>query len=386
MTNLVGVVCLATMVCAQPPSSRAPVRTPVMSQSFRFVCGGLDSAAHLSWVTWAEDLSLRLGQWIGADAPFVREYPLRIKLSTSEVRGGRVFPESVGEGMVMQQTLHVDNPREVLPEEAAAGLLNLLLMRYAGPLDRPLPSWFVHGLAIHLMPDLRNTYTREAIDAWSMGQMPDLETILRWPEKNSDDPLWRAGASMLVMWLSEEGRNPEWLIEITRPLPADAEASTGDGERLWPMAEGARGRQRAFDLWMASYAQTRTDPLRITRRDIRDLKLQLSVRPGLFSGPVYEEMPNQLLPAEWIPYLGEPWVAPAAQWMSVHIKSLGLGRPSAYREVVDLFGAYFDALSYPTAPTKLGRIMYPTYSKRELRKLYQTAAEALERMDKVLKQ
>jgi hypothetical protein len=326
----------------------------VRSPSGRFSIAGANSAEVLDLMQWADALASRVEATLGRKMPFEKRL---IRISILPCASNQVASVDAREGYdgpTLIQWLRItgyDTAPVALVQES---LVRLLVSGFL-PDRRPLadatrlsgvvPDWFVSAVIHNLNAESRDRAYQQVFDAWRNGALPSLRegmdrqgtprvlpedaplsaVLLQWILSLSD-----AGACMDRLWLRFQEEKPFTAADLIPFVPRGGSATDLD---------------RAWDDWLLKERNRIRLPGQPSAHALEQLKAQLLIYPDDSATGMSGEARQPFAPRDLVGSRKAAWVPAAASSKAMRLRLLGIGRDEGFRDVVDAYISFLDALT-----------------------------------------
>ena len=354
-----GVCCLLGLVL---PMSASRAASPVRSASQRFIVSGMSKEDNVGLATAVDDAAARFEQVVGRKIPFEFGPVVRVMARVDEhATRGRVVKAQGWVDGGLEQKLVVYNVSQVQQEDLLEGLCWLLFNRLAikeqSPASRESapaesPEWLTAGVAQNLFTALRVRNTRLALGEWNHDCSPLPDKILsgvylpagRWKDK--------CYAGLMVEWM--ESSCDDFWIESARRIARKAPLSPEWLAGLLKCSS-VRDMRKSWDIWLAGRSQVLREWGEISSGLMDELEGLLTVRPSQLGVLTEADVPPEMSWDELSSFREREWMLPLSTRLHLQLKSLGIGQPREFQEVLDAYGEYLTCLPTSGAGGRKGR-------------------------------
>jgi hypothetical protein len=210
-----------------------------------------------------------------------------------------------------------------------------------------VPDWLSIGVAQNLFLALRTRNSQVVIRRWLKNEDLPLSDIVnlehlpagRWGEK--------AFCGLALDWFASCPEPAVVFENFFSCLAGGSEITTNGIGNLWMGRDSGRELEISWDLWVASQMQVKQYWGGITLDRLESLRHLLAAPPDEMGIPSGEGVPASLAIQELVEYRDAPWMPLYAGRLNLHIRGLGIGEAKEFRDVLELFGQYLDALARP---------------------------------------
>ena len=329
----------------------------VISASHRFVAGGMSSAENVSLAASAEETAGKIEDLIGLRIPFAKGESLQmLARSSTNDPNGRVIRAQGWVDRSLSQKLIIVNSERADQEDILEGLCWLLLNRYV--ISRQtfeqktsqlgsVPDWLSTGVAQNLYLALRTRNNQIVIRHWLKNEGLLFNEILaleslpagRWGEK--------AFCGLAVDWVASRPEPAAAFGSVFSCLARGDKITTNVMSELLVGQDSGRELEKSWDLWIASQTRVKQYWGGVSPERLESLKHLLAAPPDEMGSPSGKGGPSSLTLKTLVKYRDAPWMPLYATRLNLHIRSLGIGEAKEFRDVLELFGTYLDALGRP---------------------------------------
>lgn len=344
---------------APPPADRTGATA--ISTTRRFVASGLGSADNVDLAISAEESADKLAELVGARIPFGRAHYVQLAARQDDRAGrGSVVKAQGWVDRQLSQKLIITNPFTVDQEDVLEGLCWLLLNRFVVVRQTTpqrqtrlgaVPDWLAVGLAQNLYAALRARNSYVVVRRWERGDAVPLSEVAafeylppgRWSEK--------AFCGLAVGLVLSQPRAPDLFTEMFarlargEDLTAEALAEILFGEK------DVRELEKQWDLWIARQTQVRRAWGGVSEERLEAVRA-LSTIDIAELGAAGEGVPPGLSLRDLIERRNAPWMPKVALVLALRVRGLAVGEAPEFREVVEPYGEFFDALAASKPPPR----------------------------------
>jgi len=350
-----------TGLCFASPGDGAldrPLTAGVLeSSSGRFTIVGTNTLENMDLAAWAERVTAKIERAIGVD---IRDegYPLIriiVRPPGDDSRGGVEFRRGLEAGRVVQRLL-IHGYDEVSHEEATEILCRMLVDSYVIARQREqartrglrfAPPWMSIGMARNLDPSLREQNAELALALWQEGKLPSLGAILSSREGDAS-PARKAAYGVFFAWLRSWPESSECFQGMFRKLADGAVVPAEWLAAHMPGDASGTDLDEGWDRWMLR--QKRVVYVlhkhgAATPRLVDQLKAQLLLYPGDFGIPLGGDAGREIRLEDLVELREESWIPTFSRNKSASLRLLAVGREAAFRDVVEAYCRFLDALA-----------------------------------------
>jgi hypothetical protein len=363
-------------------SWRSPV---VISASHRFIAGGMSSSENVSLAASAEEVAGKIEEVTRLTIPFGKgEFVQMLARRSTNEPSGRVVKAQGWVDSSLAQKLILVNPERADQEDILEGLCWLLLNRYVIDLQTfeqktaqlgCVPEWLSTGVAQNLFLALRTRNNQVVIRHWLRNEGLPFNQILnleylpagRWADK--------AFCGLAVDWFASRSDPALVFHNCFSCLAGGRIISTNAIGKLLIGRDSGRELEKNWDLWIASQTQVKQFWGGVSIERLESLKHLLAAPPDEMGIPASEGVPASLTIKELIAYRDASWMPLYAARVNLHIRGLGIGEAKEFRDVLELYGKYLEALA--RSRRGLSRLSLFRASPAALNHMFSTAEKEL---------
>ena len=328
-----------------------------ISVSHRFIAGGMTSPENVSLAASSEEVAGKIEKLTRLRIPFVKGESLQMlaRRSTNEP-SGRVVKAQGWVDRTLTQKLILVNPERADQEDVLEGLCWLLLNRYVIGLQTfdqktsqpgSVPDWLSTGVAQNLYLALRTRNNQVVIRRWLRNEDLPFNEILnfevlpdgRWGEK--------AFCSLAVDWFASQSDPAVVFENFFYCLAGGGKITTNLIGKLLIGQDSGLELEKSWDLWIASQTQVKQYWGGVSSERLKSLRQLLAAPPDEMGIPAGEGVPTSLTIKKLVGYRDAPWMPLYATRLNLHIRGLGIGEAKEFRDMLELYGKYLDALARP---------------------------------------
>ncbi|MFH0878482.1 MAG: hypothetical protein V2A34_02100 [Lentisphaerota bacterium] len=363
--------------------------SPVRSSSQRFIVSGMSKEENVALAAALDDVAGKMEQLTGLRIPFDGFQILRVIVGSEPGRqGGRVVKAQGWVDGGLEQKLMVYNIQALSQEDVLEGFCWLLLNRYAifrqpGKMRAEklaaCPEWLSTGIAQDLFNALKVRNMKRVLKDWQQDQSLRLSEILRYEFMPAGRWKEKAYASVVVAFLSSENAGfwNSCATQMARLLPISEEWLARDILGVTTV----RDLEKNWDLWMSKQMQIMRDWGVVSTTLLSDLEDLLIVRPSQMNMPVDDAVPLELTLKDLISRRNESWVSPLSIRLNLQLKSLGIGQPPEFQQVLSLYEQFLANLA-ARPKNALMTFLRPPPSQKSLEQKLAKAEEARQELVK----
>lgn len=326
--------------------------TRAMSTSQRFLVSGMSRDRNVQLAAWADDVLAKAEGFVGHELAWEHAQRFHIAARTNASTADRAILRMQGwvDGRIKQR-LVIHEPEKADQEEILEGLCWLLLNDYAAlriePAERTAslvkaPDWLAVGLAQNLYPLSRERNSRLVLAHWDT--LPSVQQILSFDVLPEGRWLEKAACGLFVDWLRAMPQSIGVFDELFDRMAAGHRADSGWFAKTIGQGASARDLEKEWDLWIAGQKLIRWQLGELTPDRLQKLKEYSTIHTRDAGFLVTETLPAVLTMDDLVTYGEADSVKRLAEWSSLRVKSLGIGEPDAFRQVVTAYGDFLDAV------------------------------------------
>lgn len=333
-------------------------RRVTVSPSRLFTIESSNSLANVDLSRWAEGTADKIEKCVGLDISTGRDREFRIIAGggpEESVPPARVLRRSLGRRLVFALLIrdyHGADVSMVQRKFCSMILQNFVAERCPGheaaelatALDRlRCPGWLINGLWLDLKSEKHASMNDSVLRKWEQGLVPGVGGFLRSPE------LWSSKENRDLVWcffswvrtLSHRSRVFDKLFDrvasgrkISRKWIANELGSGVDEQKL----------ERDWDVFLLRRRGVILKPGRSGLGALRELEGMLLLYRGNSGIPLSSGITHMSGFGELIDMKDEPWIATFAKSKSIELKVSAAGRGKHFRDTVDSYCRFLEAL------------------------------------------
>lgn len=345
---------------ASDPGGRVgrPGRAAITSADHRFMVSGMTSAENMVLAGALAEQAGKVEAKTGMPLPMRRDQMLGVIVQSASSPDTQILKVQGWDDGHFYQRLVVPGRFRLDEEDLLEAACWLLLNRYAAEytpagqrtgMGAAVPDWISTGLAQDSQASLRSRNRDWIARELAENRVMPLAQVIK--QEQLPPGRWRekAYAAAAVEFLFPAGDLQAWAAL------SQAVGTRQAIDATWLRRTCAVLRDRKPEAAWREHLQQSTRARAAESWSDRGLQLEekllqnLNFRPRELTGPIPDEVPQELYARDLVEYRGQPWTRPVAAALAMQMQSLELGAPSALREVLEFYAAFFEQLGVPPA-------------------------------------
>jgi hypothetical protein len=336
------------------PENSLPQTFVSRSHSSRFQVSGTNRLEVMDLTRWADTLAIRIESTLKLKLP-AQEHPIRITIlppdaneSASVTRHERYEPKGLLQWLLITgyETVPVARVQEELVHLLLASLIR---DRRPSPASATpggtIPDWFTAAVIHNLTSESRDQDYLQVSDAWRAGNLPSMPEYLakHWRPDAPPEPV--PVSALLLQWILAEADAKRCLDHLWPRFRNRTPITAEDLIPFFPGATSPASLDLAWDDWLLKQRHRVRIPGQPSPHALEQLEAQLLLYPADSAIGVTNEAFQPIALRDLVKQHEKKWVPSAAAGKAIRLRLLGAGRDGEFREVVNAYGAFLDALA-----------------------------------------
>jgi hypothetical protein len=265
-------------------------------------------------------------------------------------------------GTLLQQ-LTIENFELVAWQDVLEAHTSLLLNGYiiarqeqnqAQPIEGP--DWLAFGLAHYIDSRLRARSGSLLVSWQEEGVCPSFSDVLKWRTLPRGPSAQKSACCVALSWLLAAPTSSSQLDRMFSRMAAGKSISPEWVATDLLAMESVDAMEDAWQRWTGKYRLPKADLGVLSSVTLERLRARLALRSGDSGIPGNLEPPRMAL-ADLIALKRSAWIPAFCAAKSLQLEMLAAGRPAQFRELVDLYRDYLDALRRRKRDRTLERLL-----------------------------